>query len=67
MVHKSVYEPRRDETGIKIHVIAPDEGHTLIDILHDETVKERSFPKIFPTGEFGFDVQRAKKLSVRLL
>jgi len=51
--------------GIKIHEIAPGEGQKPVSVLLDVNAEVKSFPKIFPTGEFGFDAERIKKLSIR--
>jgi cobalamin biosynthesis protein CobT len=43
--------------------IAPGEGKRPISIMTDENCEEQSFPQLFPTGEFGFNVKRNVKLS----
>ena len=46
-----------------IYSIAPGEGRTPISIMQDPNCEEQSFPQLFPTGEFGYQVERNVKLS----
>ena len=45
--------------------IAPGEGRCPVPIMADENCEERAFPQLFPTGEFGFSIDRPVKLSVK--
>ena len=47
-----------------VHCIAPGANAKPISLLRDDNVEERSFPNIFPTGEFGFSHKREVKLSL---
>ena len=38
--------------------IAPGEGLTPVSILRDKHCEELAYPYLFPTGEFGYKVQR---------
>jgi len=50
--------------GERIHIIAPGENQKPISILRDENVEERSFPRLYPNGQYGFNVERETRLSV---
>ena len=43
--------------------IAPGEGVQLMSILLDEKCEELAHPYLFPTGRFGYRVERDVKLS----
>ena len=48
----------------RVHCIAPGANAKPISLLRDDNVEERSFPNIFPTGEFGFSHRRNVQLSL---
>ena len=48
-----------------IYSIAPGEGRKPISIMMDEHCEEQAFPTLFPTGQFGFQVNRCTKLSAK--
>ncbi|XP_030849505.1 uncharacterized protein LOC105444942 [Strongylocentrotus purpuratus] len=54
-------DPAMNSDGI--FSIAPGEGKKPISIMMDEHCEEQAFPTLFPTGEFGFTVDRTIKLS----
>jgi len=47
-----------------VHCIAPRANAKPISLLRDDIVEERSFPNIYPTGEFGFSRKRDVRLSL---
>jgi len=55
-----MHKPTTTETSTsknqrqRVHSIAPWANAKPISLLTDDNVEERSFPNIFPTGEFGF-------------
>ncbi|VDI77249.1 Hypothetical predicted protein [Mytilus galloprovincialis] len=54
-----------ETSGNTIFSIAPGEGRLPTQILQDEDNEVLTFPHLFPTGEFGFDVKRDTKLTLR--
>ena len=39
-------------------IIAPGQGKSPVSILNDEFCEELAFPHLFPTGKFGYKVER---------
>lgn len=44
-------------------VVAPGEGRSPLSIINDEKCEELAHPHLFPTGNFGYNVERNIKLS----
>lgn len=49
----------------KILTVAPGEGKLPVDYMMDHGCEELAFPRLLPTGQFGFDAPREKKLSLK--
>ena len=47
----------------KVMNFAPGEGKTPVGLMMDHGCEEMAFPKLFPTGKFGFDATREKAIT----
>ena len=51
--------------GNEVFSIAPGEGRLPLQVYNDTNNEVLTFPNLFPTGKYGFDVSRPRKLSLR--
>ena len=49
--------------GNEVYSMAPGEGKHPIHFMRDKYCEELSFPTLFPTGQFGYQIERAVPLS----
>ena len=49
--------------GNEVYSIAPGEGKHPIHFMRDKHCEELSFPTLFPTGQFGYQIERTVPLS----
>ena len=55
--------PQSSSAGNEIFSIAPGEGKHPVHFMTDKLCEEMAFPTLFPTGKFGFQVERDVRLS----